>query len=70
MSPRPLEEMDFSTVAKKQTCIMGLEETDWGKMSVLTVGSFHEFIKNVILICVLQVKVHIFQKIMIFMFSV
>jgi hypothetical protein len=35
---------------------MGLEETDWGKMSVMTVGSFQVFIKNVTLTCVLQVK--------------
>ena len=25
---------------------MGLDKTAWGKMSVLTVGSFHNFIKN------------------------
>ena len=49
---------------------MGLEETDWGKMFVLTVGPFQVFINNVTLTCVLQAKVNISPKTMIFIFSV
>ena len=41
---------------------MGLWETAWGKMSVMTVGSFHVFTKIVTLTCVLQVKLHFFEK--------
>jgi hypothetical protein len=44
-------------------------EAAWAKMSVMTVGSFHDFIKHVIWVYVLQVKVNVLQKIMIFMFS-
>jgi hypothetical protein len=42
----------------------------WGKMFVLTVGSFHDFIKFMTLIGILQIKVHVFQKTLIFIFSV
>ena len=50
--------------------MMGLDEIAWGKMLVLTVGSFQVFIKNVTLTCVLQVEVHVFPKTMIFILSV
>ena len=36
---------------------MVLRETAWAKMSVMTVGSFQVFVKNVTLICNVQVKV-------------
>ena len=49
---------------------MVLWETGWGKMTVMTVGSFHVFIKIVNLTRVLQVKVLIFHKTSIFIFSV
>jgi hypothetical protein len=49
---------------------MGLWEAVWGKMSVLTVGSFQVFIKNVTLTYALHVKVHLFQNPLIFMCSV
>ena len=39
-------------------------------MSVMTVGSFHVSIKIVTSTCVLQVKVHVFPKTSIFIFSV
>ena len=48
---------------------MGLWETAWGKMSVITVGSFQVFIKKLTLARVLQVKVHVFPKTSIFIFS-
>ena len=41
---------------------MGLEEADWGKMSVMTVGTFQVFVKNVTLTCVLHVKTNVFPK--------
>jgi len=41
---------------------MGLEETAWGKMIVMTVGSFHVFAKIVTLTGVLHVKAHVFPK--------
>ncbi len=37
-------------------------KTGWGRMSVLTVGSFHFFIKNVTLTGVIHDKVHILQQ--------
>ena len=49
---------------------MVLWETGWGKMTVMTVGSFHVFIKIVTLTRVLQVRVHVFPKTSIFIFSV
>jgi hypothetical protein len=49
---------------------MGLWEIAWGKMTGTNVGSFQVFIKHMTLTCVLQVKVHVFQKTVIFMFSV
>ena len=48
---------------------MGLWETAWGKMSVMTVGSFQVFIRKMTLARVLQVKVHVFPKTSIFIFS-
>jgi len=50
--------------------MMCLEETAWGKMSVMTVGSFQVFIKNATLTCVLHVTVKVFSDTSIFMFSV
>ena len=48
---------------------MSLWETAWGKMSVMTVGSFQVFIRKMTLARVLQVKVHVFPKTSIFIFS-
>ena len=59
----------FNTFVKSQTFIMGLEETAWVKMTVMTVGSFQAFIKIMTLIGVLQVRVHVFRT-LIFCFSV
>ena len=55
---------------KNLAFMMGLRETAWGKMSVMTVGSFQVFIKIVTLTRVSQVEVHIFRKTSIFVFSV
>ena len=69
--PQTFGKTDFNTFVKSQTFIMGLEETAGGKMTVMTVGSFHVFIKRVTLICNLQVKVYVFQKkTMVFIVSV
>ena len=62
MSTRLLKNMDFNTLVKNLTYIVILVETVWGKMSVMTVGSFHVFTKIVTLTCVLQVKLHFFEK--------
>ena len=51
------------------TFIIGLWQTGWGKMVVLTVGSFQVFIKLITLIVVLQAKVHISPKSSIFIFA-
>ena len=48
---------------------MVLWETGWGKMTVMTVGSFHVFIKMPTVTPALQVKVNIFPKTSIFIFS-
>ena len=40
---------------------MVLGETAWGKMSVMTMGSFHVFIQIATLTCVFQVKLMFFQ---------
>ena len=54
-----------------QTLIMRrLEETAWGKMSVMIVGTFEVFVKNVTLTSVLQVKVHVFPRTYIFILYV
>ena len=37
--------METNTFAENWTCLVVLKETAWGKMFVLTVGSFHIFIK-------------------------
>ena len=49
---------------------MVLWETGWGKMTVMTVGSFHGFIKIVTLTRVLHVEVHVFPKTSILIFFV
>ena len=49
---------------------MRLEETGWGEMSVITVGTFQVFIKRVIPIGVLHLKGYVFRKTLIFIFSV
>ena len=64
------EIVDSNSLVKNLTFIMGLWETAWGKMSVMTAGSFHVFIKIVTLICALQLKVHVFLKAWIFLVSV
>ena len=56
------QKMDFNNFVKKTTFMMGLWETNWGKITGMTVGSFQVFIKIVTLICVLQVRVHVFPK--------
>ena len=60
--PQTFGKTDFNTFVKSQTFIMGLEEAAWGKMTVMTVGSFHVFAHIVTLTSVLRVKVHVFQK--------
>ena len=62
--------MDFNTCVKNWTFIMGLWETGWGKMSAMTVGSFHVFIEFMTLTRVLKVRVHVFPKTLIFTVSV
>ena len=62
--------MDSNTFIKNSTFIMGLWETDWGKMSVSTVGSFHVLTAIMTLACVLQIKVYVCLKLLIFVFSV
>jgi hypothetical protein len=62
--------MRFNTFVKNCTSIGVLWETDWGKMTGMTVGSFQIFIKIVTLTCNLHVKVNVFQRTMIFMFFV
>ena len=52
----------INTFAKHSTFSTGLQETLWGKMSVMTMGSFHIFTKIVSLTCFLQVKVLISPK--------
>ena len=70
MSPRLFEKFTFNTFVKNWTSIGVLWETGWGKMFVLTVGSFQVFIKRGTLTRVLQIKVNVFQKTLIFIFSV
>ena len=36
--PQTSGKTDFNTFVKSRTFIMGLEETAWGKMTVMTVG--------------------------------
>ena len=64
------EKKDLNTSVENSTVIMGLEETAWGKMTLMTVGSFQVFIKIVTLICNLQVKVHVSLKTLISSFAV
>ena len=59
--------MEIDTFVKNSTFIMVLKETGWGKMSVMTVGSFQVFVKIVTL---MQVKVHVFPKTSILIFFV
>ena len=53
--------VDSNTFVKNLTLMMDLKETVWGKMFVMTMGSFQFFIKIVTLTCVLLVEVHVFQ---------
>ena len=62
--------MYFNTLVKNARFIMVLWETGWGKMTVMTVGSFHVFNKIVTLTRVLQVKVDVFLKNVIFILFV
>ncbi len=64
------EKITFNIFVKNWTFIGVSSQTGWGKMSVMTVGSFQIFIKNVTLTRVLQVRVHIFSKTSIFILSV
>ena len=62
--------MRFNTFVKNLTSIGVSSQTGWGKMTVMTVGSFQVFIKIVTLTRVLQVKDNVFPKTSIFIFSV
>ena len=62
--------MRFNTFVKNWTSIRVSCQTDWGKVTVMTVGSYRVFIKIVTLICNLQVKVHVFPKTSILIFFV
>ena len=64
------ENMDFDTFVENSNCMVGFGETAWDKMTVMTVGVFHDFINNMTLTCVLQVNIYVFQKTRIFIFSV
>ena len=55
---------------KHSSFVMVSWETAWGKMCVTTVGSFEVLIEIVSLISVLHVKIHVFRKTLIFIFSV
>jgi hypothetical protein len=44
-------------------------QTGWGKMTVMTLGSFQVFMKNVVLTRNLQVEVYVFPKTQISIFS-
>ena len=68
--PQTFGKTDFNTFVKSQTFIMGLEETAWGKMTVMTVGSFHVFAKVCTLTCVLQIKIQVFPETSICIFFV
>ena len=65
-----MNKMNFNTSVTNLTFIMDLEETAWGKMFVMTVGSFQVFIKIVTLTRDLQFKVYVFPKTSIWGFSV
>ena len=54
--------MDFNIFVKHKSFIMVLNEIVWGKVSILTAGSFHVLTEIVTLICDLQVKVQIIRK--------
>jgi hypothetical protein len=60
------EKITFNTFVKSLTLIGVLRETGWGKMSIMTEGSLQIFIKNATLTGVLQVRVHVFRKTMLF----
>ena len=64
--PQTFGKMCFNTFVKNWTSIGVLRETAWGKMTVMTVGSFQMFINNVTLTGVLQVRGHVLRKTMIF----
>ena len=64
--PQTFGQIDFNTFSTNQTLIMRLGETDWGKMSVMTVGTFQVFEENITLTCVLQVEPHVFLRTWIF----
>ena len=68
--PQTFQKLDFNTFPKKLSLIIRSEETNWGKMSVMTVGSFQVFIKSVTLTSVLQVRVRVFPRTSISIFSV
>ncbi len=65
-----IEKVEINTSVQNPTFIMGLDEAVWGKMTVMTVGSFQVFMKIVTSTRVLHVRVHVFQKTSIFIFSV
>ena len=44
--PQTFEKLKTNTFIKNASFSLGLEETAWGKMFVLTVGSFQVFIKK------------------------
>ena len=65
-----LENLKINTSADTSTFIRGLGETVWGKISVMTVGSFHLFIKVMTSTCVLQIKAIMSPKTSILVFSI
>ena len=62
--------LKINTFVKNSSSSMGLWETGWGKISVMTVGSFQVFINNMTLTRVLQVKADVLPKTSVFIFSV
>ena len=54
--------MEIDTLVKNSTFIMVLKETGWGKMSVMTVGSFQIFVKVMTLVGILYMKDNIFNN--------
>ena len=68
--PQPFEKIIFNTCVQNLTSLVVLKETIKGKITIMAVGSLQVFIKNVTLTSVLQVKVHVSPKTLIFICSV
>ncbi len=61
---------EIDTSVQNSNSIGVSKETVWGRMSVMTVGSFQVFINFMTLRGMLHVKVNVFQKTMILIFFV